>query len=77
MLDRVGLVHLSDAPAGAWRHDPLGTGDVDFRAVFAAMDDGGYDGPVVAEIISDRAAAHLVDARAHLRGAAVGTEPTA
>ena len=65
VLDRVGLVHLSDAPAGAWRHDPLGSGDVDFPAVFAAMHAGGYDGPVVAEIISDSPLAHLVEARAH------------
>ena len=65
VLDRVGLVHLSDAPAGAWRHDPLGTGAVDFRAVFAAMQAGGYDGPVVAEIISDAPLRHLVDARTY------------
>jgi len=64
VLPRVGLVHVSDAPAGAWRHDPLGTGDVDWPAVFAVMADGGYDGPVVAEIISDRPMQHLVDARA-------------
>ena len=65
VLDRVGLVHLSDAPAGAWRHDPLGTGDVDLRGVLAAMHAGGYDGPVVAEIISDAPLADLVDARAY------------
>ena len=65
VLDRVGLVHLSDAPAGVWRHDPLGSGDVDFPAVFAAMHAGGYDGPVVAEIISDSPLTHLVEARAH------------
>jgi sugar phosphate isomerase/epimerase len=63
VLPHVGLVHLSDAPAGTWCHDPLGTGDVDLHRVFAAMADGRYDGPVVAEIISDRPLQHLVDAR--------------
>ena len=65
VIEHIGLVHLSDAPAGAWRHDPLGTGDVDLRAVLAALEAGGYDGPVVAEIISDAPLRDLVDARAH------------
>jgi deoxyribonuclease-4 len=64
VLPRVGLVHLSDAPAGAWRHDPIGSGDVDFRAIFRALQAGGYAGPIVAEVISDAPLEHLVDARA-------------
>jgi deoxyribonuclease-4 len=32
---RLGIVHLSDSPKGQWRHDPIGTGAVDFAAIGA------------------------------------------
>jgi hydroxypyruvate isomerase len=38
--DRVGHIQLADAPG---RHEP-GTGEIDFAAIFAAIDASGYDG---------------------------------
>ena len=45
------LVHVSDATGGEWRHDPIGTGDGDFGALAATVDEIGYSGPVVVETI--------------------------
>lgn len=30
---RLGIVHLSDSPKGQWRHDPIGSGEIDFAAI--------------------------------------------
>jgi sugar phosphate isomerase/epimerase len=60
-------VHLSDSPRGQWRHDPIGSGDIDFAAVRDHLVSGGFAGPVVTEIIADRALQRLVEARAALR----------
>ncbi len=49
--DALELVHLSDTTAAKWLHAPIGTGEVDFGAAAAAIEDLGYDGPVVAETI--------------------------
>jgi sugar phosphate isomerase/epimerase len=49
---RVAVVHLSDAPEGAWRHGPIGAGDIDFDAIQAQLDTMRYEGEVVLEIIS-------------------------
>jgi hydroxypyruvate isomerase len=38
--DRIGHIQFADAPG---RHEP-GTGDIDFEAIFAAIDASGYDG---------------------------------
>lgn len=46
-VDRIGHVQFADAPG---RHEP-GTGDVDFEAVFAAIDASGYDGWINAEYV--------------------------
>jgi L-ribulose-5-phosphate 3-epimerase len=45
------IVHLSDTTRTAWRHDPVGNGDVPFAEVAAALDAVGYDGAVTLEII--------------------------
>lgn len=50
--ERVAVVHLSDAPKGAWKHAPIGSGDIDFDAVGIQLDTMGYKGEVVMEIIS-------------------------
>jgi hydroxypyruvate isomerase len=43
--DRIGHIQFADAPG---RHEP-GTGTIDFRPVFEAIDTSGYDGWVAAE----------------------------
>lgn len=50
--ERVAVVHLSDAPEGAWRHAPVGAGDIDFDAIGVQLDTMHYNGEVVLEIIS-------------------------
>jgi deoxyribonuclease-4 len=64
----LGLVHLSDAPAGSWRHDRIGSGDVDFPAVRAQLEACGFDGPAVVEVASGDAVADLVASRRNLEG---------
>ncbi len=49
---RLHLVHLSDTPTDRWRHDPVGTGDVDFKDVAETLRAIGYDGPSMLEIVS-------------------------
>ncbi len=66
LAPHLGLVHLSDAPAGRWRHDRVGSGDVDFDAVRAQLEASGFDGPAVVEVISDDAVADLVASRRFL-----------
>ena len=51
--DRLAMVHLSDTSVGRFRHDPIGQGTVDFEATRAALDDIGFDGPVMLEIVSE------------------------
>jgi sugar phosphate isomerase/epimerase len=63
---RLGMVHLSDSPAGAWRHDPLGSGAVDFAGIRNALVISGYSGPVVVEIISPRPLEDLTQGRRFL-----------
>ena len=58
---RIGIVHLSDSPKGVWRHDAIGTGEIDFTAIHAALTRADYNGHVVLEILSDDAMAGLTD----------------
>ena len=46
------LVHLSDTGRDEWRHDPIGTGGIDFSSVSEALGQIGFDGLSVMEIIS-------------------------
>lgn len=62
----LAMVHLSDSPAGQWKHDPIGSGDIDFVAVRDHLAALRFAGPVVTEIIADRALERLVEARAAL-----------
>jgi deoxyribonuclease-4 len=66
LAPHLGLVHLSDAAAGAWRHDRVGSGDVDFAAIRGALEACSFDGPAVIEVVSDRAVADLVASRRFL-----------
>lgn len=63
---RLKLVHLSDTPRDGWRHDPIGTGDIDFAAFFAALREIDYDGLSMAEIIAKDPDRHFADAMAKL-----------
>jgi deoxyribonuclease-4 len=66
LADRVKLVHLSDAPKGHWRHDPIGTGALDFAAIHAALTEIGYTGGIVIEAISQDTLSDLVASRTRL-----------
>jgi L-ribulose-5-phosphate 3-epimerase len=50
--DRLKVVHLSDTGRSAWRHDPIGRGDIDFSVLPAVLAEIGYAENVVLEIIS-------------------------
>jgi len=51
---RTGLIHLSDSPIGQWRHDPIGSGEIDFSAIASSLARSDYSGTVVLEILSDQ-----------------------
>ena len=51
--DRLKLVHLSDTPLDVYRHAPVGTGVVPFSAVPPLLEEVGYTGPPMLEIICD------------------------
>jgi sugar phosphate isomerase/epimerase len=64
---RIKLVHLSDAPKGQWRHDPIGTGAIDFAGIRAALSDIGYTQGAVIEAISQNTLPDLVASRTRLK----------
>ncbi len=66
LAERIKLVHLSDAPKGQWRHDPIGTGDIDFGSIHPALSDGGYPQGGVIEAISQNPLPDLVASRTRL-----------
>jgi deoxyribonuclease-4 len=67
--DHLAMVHLSDAPRGDWKHDPIGSGDVDFEAVHRQLAVIDFRGPVVLEVIAADAARRLADGRDRLAAA--------
>jgi deoxyribonuclease-4 len=50
----LGIVHLSDGPKGQWRHDPIGSGEIDFAAIAWLLKQRAYVGKIVLEILSNR-----------------------
>lgn len=73
LAPHVGSVHATDAVAGPFagrgRAVMLGTGQVDFAAVFATLEERGYRGWVGLEPVEERAAAgELAAAKAFLEG---------
>ena len=52
---RIRLVHCSDTTRNAWRHDPVGKGDVPFAELAAALQTQAYEGPILLEIIDQDA----------------------
>lgn len=67
-LDLVGHVHVADVPG---RHEP-GTGELNYRNVFGALADAGYDGVVSCEFSPtgdpDEAVDHVVGLVDEVRG---------
>ena len=53
LASRIAIVHLSDTPRAGWRHDPIGSGEVDFAGVAQSLRQAQFSGPVVLEIIAD------------------------
>jgi sugar phosphate isomerase/epimerase len=65
--DKIHLMHLSDAPAGAWRHGPIGSGDIDFRALLEKLLRMGYNRDVVLELVSEQTHIDLLESRERLK----------
>jgi L-ribulose-5-phosphate 3-epimerase len=58
---RLGIVHLSDTGRQAWRHDPVGQGDCDFAGFGATLNEIGYDGTSMLEIVAENAVKDIVE----------------
>jgi sugar phosphate isomerase/epimerase len=67
LAERIRLVHLSDAPKGQWRHDPIGTGAIDFDGIRTALSHIGHTHGVVIEAISKNTLPDLVASRGRLK----------
>ncbi len=63
----LAMVHLSDSPKGQWKHDPIGSGDIDFRTVRETLEQLDYQGTIVTEIIAPGGIEQLVAAREALK----------
>jgi sugar phosphate isomerase/epimerase len=57
---RLGIVHLSDTGREAWRHDPVGQGSCDFAGFGAVLEEIGYAGTSMLEIVADPPVEHIV-----------------
>ena len=55
----LGQVHLSDGTRTSWRHDPVGSGTVDFAAVMKTLDEIDFGGVTLLEIIAADAATQI------------------
>ena len=51
LKDHIRLVHFSDTGLDVWKHDRIGQGIVDFGSALRSMQEIGYTGPLVLEII--------------------------
>ncbi|CAH1669727.1 Sugar phosphate isomerase/epimerase [Hyphomicrobiales bacterium] len=61
LASHLSIVHLSDSPAGQWRHDPIGSGAIDFGAIGRELGRQDYNGPVALEILSETPMQGLLD----------------
>jgi sugar phosphate isomerase/epimerase len=57
--ERLRLVHLSDTPLDVYRHAPVGSGAVPFASVPPVLEEIGYAGPPMLEIICERPDAEI------------------
>src|SRR5262249_40906388 len=61
------IIHLSDTRRREWRHDPLGTGDIDFRGLLKLFSERSYGGQIILEIMGDDPLRGLAEARGQLK----------
>lgn len=64
IVPHLDLLHMSDTGQQNWRHDAIGTGSVDFAAAAKALEQAGYKGLSVVEILNpeaDRVVAEAVE----------------
>ena len=45
-------MHLSDASAKRWAHEPVGLGTVDFATIFRTLDEIAFDGACILEVVT-------------------------
>ena len=45
-------MHLSDASAKRWAHEPVSLGTVDFATIFRTLDEIGFDGACILEVVT-------------------------
>lgn len=64
--ERLELIHLSDTGLDAYRHDPVGRGVVDFGTFAAGLNEIGYSGIAMLEIISEHPDEDIADSADHL-----------
>lgn len=72
------MLHMSDTGQQAWKHDPIGSGSVDFRLAAAALKQAGYKGLSIVEILSpdpDAVVAEALEKLAPLGWGIAGAEP--
>ncbi len=62
LASHLRIVHLSDSPPGQRRHDPIGSGAIDFARIAAALGRQAYAGPVAIEILSQAPLVDLTEA---------------
>jgi L-ribulose-5-phosphate 3-epimerase len=60
LADQLRIAHVSDTGRSVWRHDPIGTGSVPFAEFAQALNDIGFAGPVMMEILAENAEEALV-----------------
>ena len=64
--DRLRLVHLSDTRKTTWMHDPVGMGDVDFAGFRRVLDEIGYEGTAMLELVTRDPDRHFAESRRKL-----------
>ena len=70
LAPRLGQVHLSDATPARWAHDRIGRGTVDFPTVLRTLDEVGFDGACILEVVTATPVPDLVASRDTLQAAA-------
>jgi sugar phosphate isomerase/epimerase len=63
---RLKIVHLSDTRRDAWRHDPVGHGSCDFSAFGQKLQNIGYAGTSMLEIVGDPPVTQIVESHSKL-----------
>jgi len=71
---RIDVVHISDSPRGEWRHDPIGSGAIDFSAVGEVLRVREFAGTVLLEILCEKPVEGLVDGVVRLEAAGLPIE---